>query len=335
MNNRIDYLKIVAIVLVIIIILSAGMIILRLWENNNDIFSGTAVSDGVVKYRGTDYELNSDIESYLLIGLDKYTGANSADSHESGIQADYLMVLVFDNETKECTALQINRDTMTKVNMLSIGGTAVVQSYAAQIALSYAYVEDDNAKIRCGNTKDSVQHLLKGVNVDHYFAITMDGVITLNDLVGGVEVIVLDDFSGIDDSLIKGESVTLVGDQALSYVRSRKGLEDSSNLARMERQKQYVKALYEKLDSRLKEDETFTLTAFEKMSDHIVYDVSEQKIQKLADKFADYEFLGIRTFEGESVENNGFMEFHPDEDSVWEIVLDLFYEPIKNHRPRS
>ena len=150
-----------------------------------------------------------------------------------------------------------------------------------------------------------------------------------------VEVIVLDDFSGIDDSLIKGESVTLMGKQALSYVRSRKGLEDSSNLARMERQKQYVKALYEKLDSRLKEDETFTLTAFEKMSDHIVYDVSEQRIQKLADKFADYEFLGIRTFEGESVENNGFMEFHPDEDSVWEIVLDLFYEPIKNHRPRS
>ena len=94
MNNRIDYLKIVAIVLVIIIILSAGLIILRLWENNNDIFSGTAVSDGVVKYRGTDYELNSDIESYLLIGLDKYTGANSADSHESGIQALWYWYLI-------------------------------------------------------------------------------------------------------------------------------------------------------------------------------------------------------------------------------------------------
>ena len=327
MNNSIDYLKIVSIVLVIVIIISAGVILLRLWENNNNYFQGAVVKDDIVKYQGIEYELNDNVESYLLIGLDKYTGADKADSHKSGIQADFLIVLVFDNETKQCAALQINHDTVTKVNMLSIGGTAVVASYNTQIALSYAYVEDDNAKIRCGNTKDSVQYLLNGVQIDHYFAITMDGVVALNDLVGGVEVLVMDDFSGIDDTLVQGENITLRGEQALRYVRARKGMEDSSNIARMERQKQYVRALYEKLELCLKENEMFTVKLAEQMSEHSVYDISEQKIQRLSEKYSDYEFLGIKSFEGESTVVDGFMEFHPNADSVWETVLSLFYKP--------
>ena len=325
MNNSIDYLKIISIVLVIVIVISAGLILIRLWENNNNHFRGTVVKDGVVKYQGNEDELKDSVESYLVIGLDKYTGDDRADSHESGIQADFIIVLVFDNETKRCTALQINRDTVTKVNMLSIGGTAVVGVYDKQIALSYAYVEDDNAKIRCGNTKDSVQYLLNGVKIDHYFAITMDGLVTLNDLVGGVDVLVLDDFSGIDDSLVKGENITLRGEQALRYVRARKGMEDNTNIARMERQKQYIRALYEKLELRLNEDEMFAVTLLEQMSDHTVYDISEQKIQKLSERYSDYEFMGIKTFEGESRVVDGYMEFHPDADSVWEIVLSLFY----------
>mgnify|MGYP000585160404 FL=1 len=68
----------------------------------------------------------------------------------------------------------------------------------------------------------------------------MDAVPILNDLLGGVEVTVLDDFSGIDDTLIKGETVTLHGDHALTYVRERYGLEDSSNSTRMVRQRQYM-----------------------------------------------------------------------------------------------
>lgn len=330
MNNSIDFLKIVSIVLVIVIIISAGLILLRLWENNNDYFQGAVVKDETVKYQGKEYDLNPSVESYLLIGLDKYTDADSADSHESGIQADFIIVLVFDNESKQCTALQINRDTVTKVNMLSIGGSAVIASYDKQIALSYAYVEDDNAKIRCGNTKDSVQYLLNGVKIDHYFAITMDGLVTLNDLVGGVDVLVLDDFSGIDDTMVKGETITLRGEQALRYVRARKGMEDSTNVARMERQKQYIRALYEKLELCLSEDETFPVTLLEKMSDHTVYDITEQKIQKLSERYSNYEFAGIKTFDGESRVVDGFVEFHPDADSVWEIVLSLFYKPKSN-----
>ena len=57
--------------------------------------------------------------------------------------------------------------------------------------------------------------LLGGTEIDHYLAMTMSAIPQINDLVGGVPVTVLDDFSGIDDSLVKGEEITLMGEQAL------------------------------------------------------------------------------------------------------------------------
>ena len=40
--------------------------------------------------------------------------------------------------------------------------------------------------------------------------------------------------------------MTLQGEQALRYVRTRYGLEDSTNSTRMARQQQYINALYAK-----------------------------------------------------------------------------------------
>jgi anionic cell wall polymer biosynthesis LytR-Cps2A-Psr (LCP) family protein len=54
--------------------------------------------------------------------LDKYEGN---DSLNNGNQADFLMLFVFDNDTKKSTALQISRDTMVNVNRLDIGGNKI------------------------------------------------------------------------------------------------------------------------------------------------------------------------------------------------------------------
>lgn len=328
--NKFDNLKIIAIVLVVIIAVSVGLIALRLWENNSSYFPEYTDNNGKVKYRGVEYELKEDVESYLIIGLDKYEDSPSADSHESGIQADFILVMVANNETREISAIQINRDTMTKVNMLSVGGTSVVASYNKQIAVAYNYVDTDNEKIKCGNVLDSVEYLLKGVNINHYLAMTMDAVAIANDYVGGVEVEVLDDFAGIDDTLVKGELVTLTGEQALRYVRSRKGLEDNTNISRMERQKQYVSALYKKYGDSLTNDAEFSIGLLDKIDEFVVYDMSEQRIQMLSEKYEGYEFTGFRTIEGELKEGEEFLEFYPNEDSIWDVVLDLFYKPVKN-----
>ena len=65
------------------------------------------------------------------------------------------------------------------------------------------------------------------------------------------------------------------------------------------------------------------------MSDYMVSDRSVTQLQALADKFGEYEFLGIRNIEGESVLGEELIEFYPDEDFVKEMVIELFYEPKK------
>ena len=214
---------------------------------------------------------------------------------------------------------------MTKVNKLSIGGTGVVESYTQQIALAYNMVEDDNEKIRCRNTIDSVEYLLNGAKVGHFFALTMDAISASCEAVGGVEVTIEDDFTGIDDTLVKGQTVKLTGEQALRYVRTRYGMEDSSNAARMKRQQQYINALYEKTTSRINADEGFIVNFVDAVDDYVVYDSSDQKLQKLIEKFDDYEFLGIRELEGETKLGDQFVEFYADEDATRKLVIDLFY----------
>ena len=327
MKTKNNYLKYVAIALVLVFLIAAAFLLLDVWENRQGRFPVSSTEDGVVTHNGLDYVYKDNIETFLVLGLDKYQGADSADSHKSGVQADFIMLVVFDNNTKQSTAIQINRDTMTKVNKLSVGGTSVVESYTKQIALAYNYANVDNDKIRCRNTKDSVEYLLNGARVDHYLALTMDAVPVSCDIVGGVEITVLDDFTGIDDTLIKGEKVTLNGEQALRYVRTRYGLEDSSNSTRMVRQQQYMSALYQKINSRIKSDDEFLVKLADTMDDYVVYDSSDKKMLKFAEKFEDYEFLGIREIKGDSKIGQEFIEFYADEESIQEIVMDLFYEP--------
>ena len=327
MNTRNSYLKYVAILLGIIFLIAAAFLFWTLWENRQDDLQDPGYVEDVITYQGREYVRKDQIETFLIMGLDRYENSAVSDSHGTGVQADFLLLLVFDHETRQSTALQINRDSMTKVNKLSIGGTAVVDSYTAQIALAYNYVNDDNEKIRCRNTIDSVEYLLKGIDVDHYFAVTMDAVAASCDAVGGVEVTVLDDFTGIDDTLVKGETVRLDGQQALRYVRTRYGLEDSSNSTRMARQQQYLDALYDSVSARINGDQDFIIELVDAVDDYVVYDSSDQRLQQLLETFNEYEYLGIRQLEGQTKLGEEFMEFYPDEASVRETVIQLCYTP--------
>lgn len=321
-STKKDYLKYVSIALVVVFVIAAVFLFIEIWDKKYGSFNEAETEDTVVTYEGKEYEYKDEIETFLVLGLDKQEGT---DSNENGVYADFLMLFVFNNDTKQCSAIQINRDTVTRVNQLSVGGTSVVASYDKQIALAYNYVNDDNDKIRCRNTKDSVEYLLKDIKIDHYMSLTMESVPASCEIVGGVEVEVLDDFTGIDDSLIKGEKVTLTGEQALRYVRTRYGLEDSTNSTRMKRQQQYIEALYNKVNSCIEEDEEFLIKFIDHMDEHIVYDSSDNKMLKFAEKFEDYEFVGVRELEGELKIVDNLYEFHPNEDSIWETVIDLFY----------
>lgn len=312
-----------AILFLVIFLFAAVLTVLTVWEKNQGVYPDTLITDTTVEYNGKRFVLNKDVETFLVMGLDKFDDSAHNDSYNNNQQADFLMLLVFDNQAKKCTGLHINRDAMVEMNVLGVAGEKV-DTVTKQIALAHTY--GNGREISCRNTADAVSTLLKGSKINHYMSLTMDSVAILNDMVGGVEVEVLEDFTGIDDTLVKGEKVILKGEHALNYVRTRYGLENSSNSIRMNRQKQYMQALYSKLISCIEDDGEFVSKAAVKMADYIVSDRSVNQLSDIGSKFSEYDFLGIENIKGESKSGKKFIEFYPDDDSVKELVIKLFYK---------
>ncbi len=319
------YLKYISVVLFLCLLAAVALLFLKLWEQGQGTFPDSDLPEDVFVYNGVEYLPKENIDTFLILGLDKFEQDDSfLDSYNNDKQADFLMLFVFDNDAKTFSAIHINRDTMANVNILGVAGNRI-DTVTKQIALAHTY--GNGRDVSCRNTADAVSDLLLGSKIEHYMSLTMDAVPVFNDLVGGVEVTVLEDFTGIDDSLVKGETITLMGEQALNYVRTRYGLEDSTNSTRMDRQQQYVKALYNKFLQRLETDEEFMIDASAKRSDYIVSDRSVTQMQELIKKFKEYKFTGIRALDGESKIGEEFIEFYPKETAIKDIVSELFYEP--------
>lgn len=322
-NDKRKLMRGLAVALLAVFLLTGAFLLLELWEKRQSIFPEQKTENTVYEYNGVEYVKNEDVESFLILGLDKFEDAINNDSYNNDQRADFLMLLVFDNSEKKFTAVHLNRDTMVNMNVLGVAGQKI-GTVNKQLALAHTY--GNGRDVSCRNTADAVSELLNGVKVNHYLSITMDAVPILNDLLGGIEVTVLDDFSGIDDTLIKGETVTLHGDHALTYVRERYGLEDSSNSTRMVRQRQYMTAVYDKAMLEIENDDNFVIEASSKLADYIVSDRSVNQLQEIAKKLSQYKFTEIETLEGESVVKDGLMEFRPDADSIDKIVFELFYK---------
>lgn len=311
-----------AVVFVIILLVATVLFVIQKWENKtSNAPAHESVQNGTLVQDGREYVLKKNIETFLVLGLDKFENDNTS-SYNNDKQADFLLLFVLDNDKKTYTAIEVNRDTLAKMNVLGVAGDKIGE-VTKQIALSHTY--GNGKEVSCRNTANALSDLLLGVDVDHYVSFTMDAVPVINDFVGGVEVEVLDDLTSVDASLVKGEKVTLMGDTALTYVRARYGLDDPTNINRMKRQRQYIEALFEKTLALYDEGFSFTELVV-KLSDTLVSDRSTASLEKYVEKIREYEFQGIKEIEGESVEGVKNMEFYPDEKALSKLVIDVFYK---------
>ncbi len=317
--------RIAIVILAIIFFLSAVLFAISMWEKRHGTYPdlGDVGLSSTLEYEGEEYMLKDNIETFLVLGLDKFEGSISNDSYNNDRQADFMILFVFNNDDKTCSAIHINRDSMVEINVLGVAGEKI-GTVKKQIALSHTYGAGN--EVSCRNAADAVSKLLMNTKINHYISVTMDAVPAFNDFVGGVEVTVLDDFTGTDNSLVKGENVTLNGQQALTYVRSRYGLDDSTNSNRMKRQRQYLEALYSKTLASAEKSEDFIVEASLLISDYIVSDCTVNRLQMLFEKFISYDFTEITYLEGETKMGEKYIEFYPAEESVKKVVIDSFYK---------
>ena len=314
-----------------IIVLSIALILLSLLFLFANVFRNAnrkeAEEDYQIyyEYKGKYYVENEDLQLILFAGLDSYDN-NIVDSYRNSELSDCLVLLVLDNNKKTILPIQINRDTMCTYNILGIGGQIAGESFG-QIALAHTYGTGDMASLV--NTKDAVSELLFGVTIDYYVSLPMNAVGILNDKAGGISVLVEDDFSSIDPSLVQGEEVLLKGDQALTFVRSRAGLDDPSNIARMERQRVYLRALFEKCSELVKNDSSFSQDALNAVGEHLIANTNTYGLSDIANTLLGYELLDAVKLDGNARKGDTFIEYYVDEAKLEKFCLNTFYVETK------
>jgi LCP family protein required for cell wall assembly len=278
-----------------------------------------------ITVNGKNYVLRDDVEAVLVMGVDEAAEQSDSETYLNTDQADFLMVVVIDETNKSYTSIAVNRDTMTKVPTLSLDGTFIGWK-TGQIALAHTYgsgLEDS-----CENTVWAVSEFLYGIPIEHYSSFSIPAIGIANDAVGGVTVEIQDDFSDSDPSLVMGETVTLTAKQAETFVRSRKGVSDQTNINRMSRQKTFMAAWREQAIEKINTDSSFVLTLLGLVSDYMVSDMTINQLSDFANVFTEYTDNGVVDIEGESVKGETYMEFYVDDDLLRQTVLDLFYKEI-------
>ena len=240
---------------------------------------------------------------------------------------DFLRLVVLDDADKTVQQLQIDRDTMTSVTVLGLLGDRY-EPVTQQICLGYAF--GDGRQTSCEVTVEAVGNLLGGQTIDQYLAMGLDGISTLNDLAGGVTVTLEDDFSAIDPAMTKGTTLTLQGEQAETYVRSRRSVGVGTNEARMARQESYIRQLSVQLDEKLQKDQNFAVDAYDALQPYLTTSMAKGQLVNEAWAAKDYTRLDTIKPDGTyQVGEDGFMEFYPDADALQQAVLQLFYEKVE------
>lgn len=114
---------------------------------------------------------------------------------------------------------------------------------------------------------------LSGLPIEFAAKISFDGVIAITDAIGGVEVCVAGD--GIHDTLagidLPVGTHTVSGASALAFIRTRHGVGDGSDLARISNQQQYMSRLAKKvLSAETLTDPAAVLRLMNTVADNIV-----------------------------------------------------------------
>ncbi|MET9956657.1 LCP family protein [Streptomyces sp. NPDC006339] len=192
----------------------------------------------------------------LLIGTDKRTGEGNSgygDKNSPG-HADTTILFHVSKDRTNATAMSIPRDLMTDIPECETkqpDGT--VKTIPAQSGVRFNTSLGQSGRDP-GCTMRTVKEIT-GLTVDHFMMADFNAVKEMTTAVGGVKVCVE---RPIDDpkshlKLPKGES-TIMGEQALAFVRTRSSFGNKSDLDRMKIQQQFLSSMIR----QMKSDDTLT-----------------------------------------------------------------------------
>ena len=277
--------------------------------------------NGIVSYNGKNYIYNENITTILFMGVDKNNIDKTYKNGKNG-QADAIYAVTIDTQTGETTVISISRDTMTDIKIYSGEGN-YIRTEKRQLCLAYAY--GDGKEMSCESTIWSLSNVLCGVPINTYMAIDLNAVRILNDAVGGVKV------PAYNSNMTKktGKMITLRGNAVYNYIRSRNIDKTDSNAHRMTRQIDYLKAFSAKAIEQTKNNISTPVDLYNKVNKYSVSTLSVDKITFLTSVFLNGNMhIEFKNIEGEIGVEGNYAAFYPDNQKLYELVLDVFYKEI-------
>lgn len=275
-----------------------------------------------------EYVTTHDIETYLFIGTDASGNPKASGDEYHGAMADFLLLAVVDHTAERYGFLQLNRDTMTEITLLQPDGTGYA---SANLQLCTAHWYGGDAWSSCENTVEAVSYLLGELPIDGYYALDMQAIPRINHEVGGIEVMIEDDFSDSDPTLSQGTTVHLNDEQAYHYIHDRVNVGDGENFSRMRRQKTYMDAMFIKIRELQSEDQQFILRMLQSLKEESITDIDLNQLAGTVQRVNRYQSAGVHQIEGTTQLGQALgdgldhTEFYPDKDSLREQLMQLYF----------
>jgi LCP family protein required for cell wall assembly len=324
--QRKTMIRAVVITVAAIVLLVGGLLLLegRPSETRGKMSEGFGQLK-TIEWNGTKYREKPAVTTLLIAGIDKpdQTEATGSREYRSGGQADFLLLLAIDHTDKTIHQLQIDRDTMTDVDVLGVFGNEV-GTRVLQICLAHSFgkTREDNARY----TVRAVQNLLGGLDLNGYYMIDYSAVPVLNDALGGVRVNVAFDMTPVNPAWTKGSTITLHGKEAESFVRARMTVGAGTNEERMVRQKEFMQSAIRQMNGKISADLSFGESLLKTLESIATTNLTTKRLAEELNKAYNYQIQDVEYLDGEYTHGeDGFMEFHMRENAAIEWVLSELY----------
>ncbi len=284
--------------------------------------------EGWVKYQDAVYAYNEEILTFLIMGIDKLEDVKEAEGGTDGGQADALFLVVLNPKDKSIRVVAINRNTMTDVDIYDNNGE-YESTVKAQIAIQHGF--GDGMERSCEYQEKAVGNLFYQLPIHGYAAVNMSAISTINDVVGGVDVTIPEDLAGFNEEFVEGRTLHLMGENAFWYVKYRDTDTFGSADMRLDRQKQYLTGFIDVAKQAVHKEPSVAIDLYQAVKPQMITDVSLDEVAYLAPILAEYSYdaEGFYTLPGETVMGEQYEEFYPDEDAMFEMILDVFYEKVQ------
>ncbi len=297
-----------------------------------------SIKDIKTKIFGGDPYTKKTTVNYLIIGSDNYEYEEKPESsgwNYNDHLADVLMILSVDKDTQSYTLVQIDRDTMSPINILGLSGSKVGEEV---VPIARAHNYGDGLETSSINTVNAVSRLFYNINIDFYIDMTMTAVAKLNDCLGGV-TLTLDetqDYSSLNETWVPGATITLNGQDAFRFIQARMTVDDGTNISRMARQRQYLTALLSKSDAFKSFSYAQLKTLFGEISPYMVTNCNVDDINEMFELFGEYDYNGIVVPDGEkgvyteqisATETAEYNAFYVTSDTIEAVLKKVFYKP--------